>query len=189
VLDATGNLYGPARSGGTDNAGVIFTLRPKPGGAWAYLVLHDFGLNGRPGDGPSAIDLHGGGLYGETVDTVFQLTASGRKVTENILYTFGNSAEGDNPQGNLAFDGAGNMYGATGYGGTNGCGVVFEMTPGTGGMWQYQVIHDFDNQDGALPQYGVISDGRGHLFGTALGGGQYGVGVVFEIQSPPSSAR
>jgi hypothetical protein len=56
------------------------------------------------------------------------------------------------------------------------------MTPGAGGKWQYQVLHAFDNQDGNLPQYGVVIDGQGNLYGTTLGGGApYYGGVVFEI--------
>jgi len=187
IRDTAGNLYGAAQSGGSADGGVIFTLRPKPGGGWTYHVLYDFTTDGAP----DAIDLHDGALYGNTVGcevsecgTIFDLTASGRKIQANLLYTFTNSANGATPQGNLAFDSAGNLYGATGDGGSGcgvGCGVVFELTPGTGGTWQYQLIHDFDGYDGQLPQYGVIEHG-GHLFGTTLGGGApYYVGVVFEI--------
>lgn len=118
--------------------------------------------------------------------TVFDLAANpaGGAPVETVLYRFGPSAQGVFPQGAVVVDRAGNLYGATSSGGSGcgvGCGVVFELTPGTGGTWQYQLIHDFDGYDGQLPQYGVIEHG-GHLFGTTLGGGApYYVGVVFEI--------
>jgi uncharacterized repeat protein (TIGR03803 family) len=115
--------------------------------------------------------------------TVFDLAESNRKIRPGLLYTFTNPTDGAAPQGNLAFDSSGNMYGATGQGGSGcgvGCGVVFELTPGNG-TWQYQSLHDFNGSDGQLPQYGVIEH-NGHLFGTTLGGGApYYGGVVFEI--------
>ena len=37
-------------------------------------------------------------------------------------------------------------------GGTYGCGVVFELTPGTGGGWTEKVLHSFSNgTDGTYP--------------------------------------
>jgi len=199
VRDAAGNLYGPAEEGGNTGAGVVFSLRQQPGGGWTYVKLHDFAGN-KLGDGPTAVTLHEGALYGNTVGcgvtscgTIYDLTASGRKIQANLLYVFTNTTEGATPDGNLAFDRAGNMFGATGDGGTGcggGCGVVFEMTPGSGGTWQYQVLHDFDGQDGELPGYGVTTDGRGHLYGTTLGGGApYYGGVVFEISVPTEATK
>jgi uncharacterized repeat protein (TIGR03803 family) len=184
IRDAAGNLYGPAESGGVGDGGVIFRLKPEQDGGWTYSALYDFTSDGAP----DAIDLHNGALYGNTVGceasqcgTIFQVTASGGKIQRNLLYVFTNSNEGAISEGNLAFDSAGNMYGATDYGGEIcGCGVVFELAPGTGDAWQYQLIQDLDGQDGIMPQYGVIYH-DGHLFGTTLGGGQFGVGVVFEI--------
>jgi hypothetical protein len=184
IRDSAGNFYGPAESGGGADGGVIFTLRSKPSGGWVYHILYEFTHDGAP----DAIALHNGALYGNTVGcevgqcgTIFQIAASGGRIQRNTLYVFANSDDGATPEGNLAFDNAGNMYGAAGFGGAIcGCGVVFELTPGAGGTWQYQLIHDFDDQDGALPQYGVVYH-AGRLFGTTLGGGQYGVGVVFEI--------
>ena len=194
VRDSAGNLYGTAREGGAFGYGALFTLRSTPEGAWKYVLLHSF-RGGSDGVYPDTVVPNGKALYGLTdqgggsrlctlgCGTIFELTASpaGGPPVETVLHRFAPAAEGQFPQGSLAFDGAGNLYGATGYGGAIcGCGVVFEMTPGAGGTWQYQIIHDFDDQDGVLPQYGVIYHG-GHLFGTTLGGGQYGVGVIYEI--------
>jgi len=191
VRDSAGNLYGPTESGGSDGyangAGVVFSLRREPDGGWSYLKLHDFAGN-RLGAGSLAITLHGSGLFGDTAGcgtsycgTLFDLTVIDRKMQANRLYAFANNAEGLSPAGSLAFDSAGNMYGGTSLGGAIcGCGVVFEMTPESGGTWQYQIIHDFDDQDGAAPQYGVVYHG-GHLFGTTLGGRRFIKKIIFDI--------
>jgi uncharacterized repeat protein (TIGR03803 family) len=42
-------------------------------------------------------------------------------------------------------------------------------------------LHDFVITDGARPQGNVILDAQGNVYGTALGGGASGDGVVFEI--------
>ena len=80
-----------------------------------------------------------GNLYGTTggggdgYGTAFKLTAAGK---ETVLYNFcgqDNCADGKQPFGGLVFDQKGNLYGTTYIGGltvcTNGCGVVFKLTP------------------------------------------------------------
>jgi hypothetical protein len=72
-----------------------------------------------------------------------------------------------------------------GGGGNNGCGpytcgVVFRLVPLLNGSWKYEVLHEFNGQDGAFP-LGVTVDDRGHLFGTTQAGGMYDSGVAFEI--------
>jgi len=207
VRDAAGNLYGPAYEGGASNDGLIFMLRPQSGGGqWRYEVLYNF-KGGGDGVYPDAVVLHGKNLYGLTdqgggsrqctlgCGIVFDLAANpaGGAPVETILHRFASSAQGLFPQGAVVVDRAGNLYGAASSGGTGcggGCGAVFEMTPGSGGTWQYQVLHDFTGQDGELPQYGVITDGRGHLYGTTLGGGApYYGGVVFEISVPTEATK
>jgi len=199
IRDAAGNLYGSAKKGGSQGDGVIFTLREKPGGGWAYIILHNFNTID-PAQFPDAIVLHDGALYGNTTGcgasscgTIFKLSRSGRHAQETDLYVFSNPIDGATPQGALAFDRFGRMFGATGDGGSGcgvGCGLIFEMTPSPGGKWQYQVVHSFNGDDGELPQYGVITDSAGHVFGTTLGGGApYYGGVVFEISPPQLTAK
>jgi hypothetical protein len=72
-----------------------------------------------------------GGAYGNSGDgTAFELTpqADG-SWTESILHSFGNKKDGVSPVGGLVFDEYGNLYGATGGGGTNGGGTVFAIKP------------------------------------------------------------
>jgi len=62
------------------------------------------------------------------------------------------------------------------------------MTPDSTG-WTFNVLYDFCLQyhcpDGGDPS-AVIMDGLGNLYGTALAGGSYGDGIVFELM-PGSS--
>ena len=203
VRDGAGNLYGSTERGGAHGRGVIFRLRPKPAGGWAYLVLYNF-QGGSDGESPNAVSLHDKALYGTTANgggsslctdgcgTVFELspTHDGQPV-ETVLYRFGNAAQGIVPQGPVAFGEAQTIYGVTSYGGTGcggGCGVVFELRP-VSGNWQYQAVHQFNGQDGVLPQ-DVSSDSRGRIYGTTLGGGApYYGGVVFEISPPQPTAK
>lgn len=110
---------------------------------------------------------------------------------EGVLYNFQGSynygPDGAFPESNLIFDAKGNLYGTTGYGGTNGAGSVFELSPQSGGGWSEAVLYSFQNngEDGNSPSAGLIFDSAGNLYGTTVGGGNNGVGTVFEL-SPHS---
>jgi hypothetical protein len=55
----------------------------------------------------------------------------------------------------------------------------FKLTPTSFGGWQYQTLHDFNNDDpAASPAVGLIFDGASNLYGTAAGGDG---GTVFEL--------
>ncbi|MGA2371469.1 MAG: choice-of-anchor tandem repeat GloVer-containing protein [Candidatus Korobacteraceae bacterium] len=137
-----------------------------------------------------------GVVYGTTVNggaddggTVFQLRPSAtRQVsaitpwTETILYSFHHGgSDGINPFGNPVFDNAGNLYGTTYAGGTTGNGMVYELTPSSGGEWTEAILHNFRGPDGAGPRGTMIFDSAGNLYGTTESGGTYGCGTVFEI--------
>jgi len=46
----------------------------------------------------------------------------------SVLHTFGKGHDGCEPEGNLAIDQKGNLYGGTVLGGAHGYGMVFELT-------------------------------------------------------------
>jgi uncharacterized repeat protein (TIGR03803 family) len=46
-----------------------------------------------------------------------------------VLHTFGVSPDGCQPEGNLVLDKKGNLYGGTVLGGSQGYGMIFELTP------------------------------------------------------------
>jgi len=118
---------------------------------------------------------HSGGTYGD--GTVFELSpGAGGQWNETLLYDFcslANCADGDYPNG-LVMDAAGNFYGTTMYGGNisqclpNGCGTVFEISPGSNGQWTESTIWTFCS----LPN---CADGGGPSSPPTLGPG----GVLF----------
>jgi uncharacterized repeat protein (TIGR03803 family) len=187
IFDNAGNLYGTTTAGGTSGRGTVFELSPNGGGGWTEQVLYSFtgGSDGSFPTGGLTFDP-AGNLYGSTNKggsggggTVFKLTPSGGGWSYSLVKSFTGSS-GCGPFANLAFDGAGNLYGTTLCDGANNAGNVFKLTP-SGGGWTYSSLHDFTGgSDGGRPRSNVTFDTAGNLFGTASGGGN-GVGVVWEI--------
>jgi uncharacterized repeat protein (TIGR03803 family) len=126
--------------------------------------------------------------------TLFATTSRAVAQQETVLHNFNPAIrDGVGPQGNLIFDGSGNLYGTTYIGGIyscNGiasyCGTAFELSPTRDG-WTEKVIHNFGNgADGANSSAGMIFDASGNLYGTTAYGGSYGYGTVFELSPSPS---
>jgi len=215
-FDASGNLYGTTSGGGAYSSGnanpggTVFELTPGTGGTWTENILHSFDyLNQSDGYYPLAGVVFDslGNLYGTTSDggagqdsegggTVFELSpAVSGTWTEKVLHNFGGCAEfctdGFLPKSTPVIDGAGNVYGTTSTGGPNDFGtggMVFELSPGTGGTWTETVVHNFGayETDGGRPLSGLALDVDGNLYGTTYTGGLYGSGTVFEL-SPAKS--
>jgi len=112
--------------------------------------------------------------------------------TEKVLHSFNdNGTDGAGPDAGLIFDGSGNLYSTTFYGGSGtacavGCGTVFELTPKASGGWTEKVLHSFSGKDGISPVSGLILDGSGNLYGTTpLGDSETNCagncGTVFEL--------
>jgi uncharacterized repeat protein (TIGR03803 family) len=90
--------------------------------------------------------------------------------------------DGGTPDASLIVNPAGNLFGTTYYGGTNGDGTVFELAnTGTGYAGTPAILGNFTNSSGYNPHDGLIADAAGDLFGTTFTGGEYGDGTVFEI--------
>src|ERR1700733_11503638 len=104
--------------------------------------------------------------------------------TYNVLHAFTGRLDGGGLWGSLLLDGAGNVYGATGGGGTHIYGTVFELSPSSDG-WTEAVLYNFCQQshcaDGAAPFAGLASDAAGNLYGATTTGGSTNQGVVFEL--------
>jgi uncharacterized repeat protein (TIGR03803 family) len=99
-----------------------------------------------------------------------------------ILHRF-TGADGSQPMGVLIFDTLGNLYGTSLGGGCCGSGTVFELTPNSDGTWTQSVLYSFTGgSDGRAVMSGVIFDASGSLYGTTLGGGDYGYGTVYQLK-------
>jgi len=121
--------------------------------------------------------------------TVVEFTPVAEGWKPRVVYSFRGGNDGWNPHGNLVFDGAGNIYGVTEYGGgANGnYGTVFKLAPVPEG-WEESVIYRFNptvtHNDGRSPEAGVIMDGAGNLYGTTEYGGNgclSSCGTVYEL--------
>lgn len=101
--------------------------------------------------------------------------------TLNVIYTFGAPAGGQDPAAPLALDQQGNLYGVTTRGG-HGNGVIFRLSPSSGGTWQETVLYSFPAK---LPSVGLngglLIDADGSLYGTAYG--NY-AGFAFRLAPP-----
>ena len=110
--------------------------------------------------------------------------------TDNVLYSFtGGTTDGLYPTGALVFSKSGHLYGTTSQGGNSttcgifggSCGVVFELTPVSGG-WKESVLYEFTGgADGGTPYDALVIDSKGNLYGTTSVGGSSGMGTVFEL--------
>jgi len=208
VLDSAGNLYGTTQNGGAYDQGEVFELTRTSSGTWTEKILYDF-AGAADGGNPlaslifdSAGNLYGTTEYGgdincnpeennTTCGTVFELTPNGNATwSETVLHTF-TYVDGAYPMSNLVFDSAGNLYGTAPQGPGfacyyGGCGIVFRLTPSSGGTWTETMIYNFEGgPDGVEPVAGLVLDDAGNLYGTTQYGGSdscsEGCGTVFEL--------
>lgn len=198
IFDSAGNLYGTTVHDGFWGYGVVFELAPSTEG-WTYSTIYTFtgGVDGSYPSSPLVFDAAGNlygttfGAYGNGDGTVFKLTpsAEGAPWKFSLLHTFAGGKDGSEPEGQLVFDRAGNLYGLTYTGGRYYAGIVFELTPTNTGPWKETLVHTLTGcDDGALP-VALTMDAAGNLYGATLFGGgacfPNGYGMVFEL-SPVS---
>ena len=79
----------------------------------------------------------------------------------------------------LAIDAAGNLYGTVP--GGIGTGLVFQLSPSSGG-WRYAELYHFTGgNDGGAPNGVAVTGPGGYLYGTTASGGANGYGVIYQI--------
>jgi uncharacterized repeat protein (TIGR03803 family) len=182
ILDTSGNLYGAASVGGQNDGGVVYKLNAA--GSLTALV------NFAPTKGPSKPEAglvmdSDGNLYGTTQQSnggegpgsVFKVNAAGKLTS---LYSFPGASRSQGvpagASGGVVLDGAGNIYGATAYGGVSG--MVYSLAP----SGKETTLYSFAGAPGGTePAAGVCRDSKGNLYGAAASGGKTNFGLVYKL--------
>ena len=198
VAGPDGNLYGTTPSGGANNSGTIYDVSTSGDFTTLYTFTAVTKVDGNTsnGDGKSpnstvAFDT-GGDLFGtaqtggaNNTGTVYELSAAGQFTS---LYSYSSTsnqenANGANPQSGLIAASDGNFYGTTEYGGSNGKGVIYKISP----AGVETTLHTFNgdagsgNTDGSNPESTLTIGSDGDLYGTTHMGGSDEHGVLFKI--------
>jgi uncharacterized repeat protein (TIGR03803 family) len=192
-------LYGTLADAGSQGAGLLYSLA-QMAGQWFVNSLYNF-LGGSSGSSPNSVIVGPGGvLYGSAAGGIQECAAYGGTycgliyeakpgpaacataacgLEQTTLYEF--TGFSDAWGGTVsAIDSAGNLYGISIWGGTNGNGALFELSPSPGG-WTETILHSFTGgADGGLPS-SLLMGHDGNLYGTAWHGGTYGSGVIFQF--------
>lgn len=199
TVDVYGDVFGTTSAGGANGDGVVFELVPT-NGSFTYSVLHSFaGLDGAQPAASVAIDsngnLFGTTAYGGTASNgvVFEIasyTGYGPPYAYIRLYAFTGNADGDRPEGGVAIDSNGNLFGNTYQSGSGaGVGVAFELVNNGDGTYSDKTLYTFTSTGagGTDPEGSVLLlDSADDILGSAATGGAGGGGTIWEL-SPSST--
>ena len=162
-------LYGTTRRGGLHDSDTLFEFNPSN----RSLTM----ISSGPGIHPQATLLvaNDGVLFGTSSDGVF-------RVSSGIVSPFASFQGEDSrrPEGSLAQDNEGNLYGTTYWEGDHDLGTIFKISP----LGEITTLHSFNGAEGAHPSAGLLWAGDGNLYGTTKRGGPTrakGFGTVFKI--------
>jgi uncharacterized repeat protein (TIGR03803 family) len=199
ALGIDGNFYGTTLAGGTssncnDGCGTVYKATP----AGKLMTLHSFDLT----DGTQPVggvvqaadgNLYGttalggsspvcGGLYPDGCGTLFAITPAGKFTTLYNLCSLSNCVDGVSPYGTLIQATDGNIYGTASAGGALGYGTLFQITTSGG----FNVLHNFDRDNGGVPYAGLMQATNGILYGTTYYGGMppscnFGCGSIYSL--------
>jgi uncharacterized repeat protein (TIGR03803 family) len=207
VSDNTGNLYGVATGGGSQNGGAVFELSPNGDGSWSETLLYGFcpyNQNCPDGSAPEGLTIDsqgnlfgitgGGGTYDR--GTAFEISppsAPGGVWSYLVLYSFDDQETYSSIA--LTLDKFGNLYGTSYVGGPSDAGYIWELSPSASG-WTETILYSFcallpTCADGANPATGVAFDKMGNLYGTTMYGGTKvgklgGGGTMYELSPGPN---
>ena len=196
TLDHNGNLYGTAQGGG-QGFGTVFKLT-RHNSSWLFSPLYNFHNNDGAFPNTPLVIGPDGALYGTTqrgglttLGTVYVLRPPlhgycehvSCSWNETVLYNFRAGSDSAFPRGTIAFDTAGNLYGAASGDYPDDGGNVWKLT-GSHGIWTFSVIHQFTGAqgdgDGSNPFGGIIFYGP-KIYGTTGAGGACNGGAVFQL--------
>jgi uncharacterized repeat protein (TIGR03803 family) len=178
-----GNFYGTTYGGGAYGYGTVFKVTQEGALTTLYNFCSEGGSSCTDGLQPLAPLLEGidGNFYGTTsgggtgsacgdssgCGTLFKITPKGGLTTIYNFCSQSNCGDGQLPGNTLAEGTDGNFYGETSYGGANGDGILFELTP----AGVLTTLQSFDT-----PYMGILGDGvvqatNGYFYGPTNSGG------------------
>jgi len=139
AVDAAGNVYGTADTGGNpnceDGCGIIYKLIPTGVNGYFYNILHFF--QGIPSNGQCGVIYDG------------QYPGRMTPVLDSAGNIYGTTASGG--------------VGCAGF------GAEWELSPNGQGGYSYSIINAPGSPTGAYPMAGIVLDSVGNLYGTTVG--------------------
>ncbi len=167
-----------------------------------FEIIHNFTASEQSPAPSLAIDQGTGKIFGATgtggshgLGLAYQLASSEQNWTFTQLYSFLGGANGQNPASEIigperAIYGTGDGgIPNCGSSGNQYCGVVYRLNPPPTAWlnalpgWNETVIYSFTgNTDAWSPNGNLVFDRSGNLFGTAVYGGAYGQGAIYEVK-------
>jgi uncharacterized repeat protein (TIGR03803 family) len=181
IQGSDGYFYGTTFDGSTA-IGTVYRMAPTPPYSITSYSLPGYAFPTAPlmqaTDGNFYGTTSGGGSHGW--GSVFQMTSKGKLKT---IYSFDN-VHGALPKAALIQGSDGNFYGTTSAGGDlttcsgNGCGVVFQLTPGG----KITVLRNLNGTtDGSDPLGGVLAATDGNLYGVTAVEAPTGDGTLYRL--------
>jgi uncharacterized repeat protein (TIGR03803 family) len=202
-----GNLYGTTKYGGiikSGSAGWGTLFKCSKTGSLTTLLAFPTNSAGLPTSGANpegtvSIDNDGniygtttgggnpavGGLFGS--GTVFLFSGGN---SPQVLLSFknyngsGTNSTGAAPDSGLILGQDGNFYGTTSAGGLGAGGTVFRITPAgefTNIFYLQNGLNGITNNTGSFPEFGLVADSDGMLYGSTFHGGMHGNGAIFKV--------
>jgi uncharacterized repeat protein (TIGR03803 family) len=181
TTDSSGDVFGVTEEGSSSDTNGFGMIYEVVHGSGTIKDLASFdGSNGSyPENGlvmDSAGDLFSTAEFGGANDdgVVYELAAGSSTIQD--LVTFNNS-NGGLPESGLVMDSAGDLFGTTADGGSDGSGTVFEISA----SGAFSTLADFSTTNLDDPVGKLAIDSSGNLFGVVDSGGADGEGAVWEL--------
>jgi len=186
-----GNFYGTTLNGGNASncakgCGTIFRMTAHG----KLTTLHEFTSTDGANPHASLLQNTDKSFYGTTVaggntsfctggcGTIFKLTPQGLFTTFHKFCSGNNCPDGYWPYAGLSRGTDGNFYGTTIFGGEDGNGTAFNISP----AGKLTTIQIFDINNGSVPEAGVTQSTNGLFYGTTSQGGIHDIyGTVFDV--------
>ncbi len=190
---ADGNFFGTTASGGANSHGTVYEITPSGALTTLYSFCAETGCADGANPYAGLVQATNGNLYGTTQygganngGTVFEITPGGAFTTLHSFCAQPACADGSYPYAGLVQATDGNLYGTTQYGGADGWGTIFRITPSGKLTRLYSFCSQSDCVDGLQPYGGLFQATNGDFYGTTYGGGTYdicgyGCGTIFSL--------